>query len=134
MIGLIWLLVDHASACVGRGSFETIFFDEIPRQLSAPVVARITITRLDVDPSSRIDIDRAGPLGRYVAVARVDEVLKGDIAQGSVKIIADGTVCDQKLHVGSEGIVAGQLVVDAWGELQFVLVSHRLLDTRRLSR
>src|SRR5262249_59609391 len=110
-------------ACVTVGSLKTVFFDEVPRQSSAPVVARITITRMNVDQTNP-------PLGRYVAIARIDEVLKGDIAQANVKIIARATYCDEELHVGSEGIVAGDLVVDALGELEFRLVSHRVLDGR----
>lgn len=122
---LLCFLVSNAAGCVVSDSFGTIFFEETPRGTNAPIVAKITITQIVSEPVASYDARSNDPYRLfYVAIARVDQVLKGGFDRDSIMIVAPGGDCNLKLRTGATGMVAGSLEISAQGELQLILVSE----------
>jgi hypothetical protein len=99
-----------ANACRAPSSLSTIFFDAVPSNLDAPIIARVTVIRLL--PS----LAYSGLYGRaddykysFQGLARVDEAIKGAIDGHVVKLISPASSCDIPFVVGAAGIVVGNV-------------------------
>ena len=58
--------------------------------------------------------------------ARVESVIKGQISEGRLKVVAPLTDCSNGFGVGSRGFVAGALGRDANGNSELVAISENV--------
>lgn len=104
--------IDDASACRGPGSESTIFFDRVPSDIDAPIIATIKDIQVLRGP---IQIPYRGspspePFAYwYVAIAQVERVWKGSGIADTIRIIAPAGDCEIRLTGGDHGIIAGTL-------------------------
>ena len=100
-------------------------FNHVPTDVDAQVIAEVTI--VDIMPENLRD-----PPGTTVLDARVVNVIKGQIGQGMLKIVAPLGDCSRGYSVGTHGFVAGELRSDANGnsELAAISVSVRNANAR----
>jgi hypothetical protein len=132
-LATVWIccaLTSSAVGCITADSFSTVFFKSPPDQISDPVVAMISITRIIDQPTSRDRHDMSISVGSYLAEAKVLEVLKGDVPQTSIFVVAGGSDCSDVLREGASGIVAGRFRVNPQGERQLFLQPHRVNPRR----
>ena len=109
-----------ALACPGPSSERTIIFNHIPTDVDAPVIAEVTI--IDMKP---VDLqDPSNLSGMAVMNARVENVIKGPIGEGSLKIVTPLGDCSSGFGVGSHGFVAGELRSDTKGTSELVAISE----------
>jgi hypothetical protein len=129
MICLFCALSGSADACFTVQSAATIFFKAVPDQINDPVAAKILITRIIDQPTSR---DRADPDIQfdYLAEAKVLQVMKGEINETSILVVAPGSDCDATLRIGSSGIVIGRFRTSPTGQRRLFVISHPI-DERR---
>jgi hypothetical protein len=115
----------QALACPGPSYEQTIMFNHVPTDVDAQVIAEVTI--VDIMPENLRD-----PPGTTVLDARVVNVIKGQIGQGMLKIVAPLGDCSRGYSVGTHGFVAGELRSDANGnsELAAISVSVRNANAR----
>jgi hypothetical protein len=109
-----------ASACLGQFSESSIFFNEqdLTAGVDGPVVAHVKIIAL---PS------------RYVAVARVNKIIKGSIDRETIIVTVNpATACTRGFGIGASGIVVGSLKSDDQGEL--VLTAAEESNSMRTAR
>jgi hypothetical protein len=128
-VAFLCLTSAAAMACRGPDSFTTIFFDEVPKLVfdargnlvaPPPVAAMIAITHMNETPAICTIED---PYCTFqVGMANVKQVLKGQIEQQTIKIVAAHSDCTGDLRVGDTGIVIGNFRKNAQGELELVLM------------
>jgi hypothetical protein len=107
-------------ACPSAGSSSTIFFENLPSRIDAPVAAKITVIRLQ----------NKGRQHAYEAVARVETVITGSIPSRLITLISPGMDCDKPLSVGDSGIVLGSVRQTGPNAFELIAVSETL-DQRR---
>jgi hypothetical protein len=121
-VALLCCLGNHALACGGPSLERTIVFNYAPTDIDAPVIVEMTI--INMIPDLR---DLSGFTGSSAVInARVENVIKGEIAQGLLKVIAPLTDCSNGFGVGSHGFVAGALQSDPNGNVELVAVSENV--------
>lgn len=114
-------------ACPGPSVERTIIFNHVPTDIDAPVIAEVTI--IDMTPDLR---DRWTFTGTMAVInARVENVIKGQIGQGPLRIVTPLGDCSNGFGVGSHGFVAGELRRDAMGtELVAIAENVRKANAR----
>jgi hypothetical protein len=117
--GLIFICISctETLACPGMYAESTIIFVDVPTSLDAAVVVEATISDI-----SRIT-DHTG-LAWVVMDARIDRVIRGQIDDRTVRIVALETSCTKGFGAGSRGIVAGTLRRDAQGLAELVAIQE----------
>jgi hypothetical protein len=112
----------QALACLGPSSERTIIFNHVPADLDAPVIAEVTI--IDMTPDLR---DLYTFTGSMAAInARVENVIRGQIGEGRLRIVTPLSDCSNGFGVGSHGFVAGELRSDANGNSELVAISENI--------
>jgi hypothetical protein len=119
----------QALACPGPSYEQTIMFNHVPTDVDAQVVAEVTIVY--IMPENLLDPSNVP--GTTVLDARVDNVIKGQIGRGMLKIVAPLGDCSRGYSVGTRGFVAGELRSDTNGnsELAAISVSVRNANSKR---
>jgi len=112
----------QALACPGPSLERTIIFNHVPTDVDAPVIAEVTI--IDMTPDLRDRWTFTGSMA--VMNARVENVIKGQIGEGALKIVTPLTDCSNGFGVGSHGFVAGELRSDANGNSELVAISENI--------
>ena len=112
----------QALACPGPSFEQTIIFNHVPTAVDAPVIAEVTI--IDMTPDLRVRYTFTGSMA--VINARVENVIKGQIGEGRLKIVTPLTDCSNGFGVGSHGFVAGELRSDANGNFELVAISENI--------
>ena len=111
-----------ALACPGQSLERTIIFNHVPTDVDAPVIVEVTI--IDMTPDLR---DRYTFTGSTAVMnARVENVIKGQIGQGTLKIVTPLSDCSNGFGVGSHGFVAGELRSDLNGNSELVAISENM--------
>ena len=104
-----------AVACPGPSFEQTIIFNHVPTDVDAQVIAEVTI--VDIMPENlRVP-------GTTVLDAQVENVIKGQIGRGMLKIVAPLGDCSRGYSVGTHGFVAGELRSDANGNSELAAIS-----------
>jgi hypothetical protein len=112
----------QALACPGPSFQQTIIFNHVPTDVDAQVIAEVTI--IDMTPDLR---DLYTFTGTTVVInAQVENVIKGQIGEGRLKIVAPLSDCSSGFGVGSHGFVAGELRSDAKGNSELVAISENV--------
>ena len=119
---LAWLCLAPADVFACRPKDERVtFFVDVPVEISASTIARVTIVELIRDNIKRI-FDERDYVTSFVGLARVDEVIKGQIGKNDiVKVISPNTSCYHEFSVGSTGVVVGELRRNADGGVELIL-------------
>jgi len=112
----------QAHACLGPSSERTIIFNHVPTDVDASVIAEVTI--IDMTPDLRDRWTFTGSMA--VMNARVESVIKGEINQGTLKIVTPLGDCINGFGVGSHGFVVGELRSDANGNSELVAISENV--------
>jgi hypothetical protein len=112
----------QALACPGPSFERTIIFNHVPTDVDATVIAEVTI--IDKTPDLHDLYTFAGSMA--VINARVENVIKGQIGQGTLKIVTPLGDCSNGFGVGSHGFVAGELRSDANGNSELVAISENI--------
>ncbi|HZE55337.1 MAG TPA: hypothetical protein VE111_18955 [Bradyrhizobium sp.] len=112
----------QALACPGPSFERTIIFNHVPTDVDAPVIAEVTI--VDMKPEDLQDPSNS--TGMAVMNARVENVIKGKVGPGMLKIVTPLTDCSNGFGVGSHGFVAGELQRDANGNFELVAISENV--------
>jgi hypothetical protein len=112
----------QAHACPGPSFEQTIIFNHVPTDVDAPVIVEVTI--IDMTPDLRDRYTFTGSMA--VMNARVENVIKGQIGQGMLKIVTPLSDCSSGFGVGSHGFVAGELRSDANGNSELVAISENV--------
>ena len=110
-----------ALACLGPSYERTIIFNHVPADVDAPVIAEVTI--IDMTPDLR---DVSSSASEAVMNARVENVIKGQIEQGPLRIVTPLTDCSNGFGAGVHGFVAGELRGDAQGRLELVAMNENI--------
>lgn len=100
-------------ACPGPTYEQTIIFDYVPTDVDAPVIVEVTIINMTPDLTGSM----------AVMNARVENVIKGQIGEGMLRIVSPLGDCSKGSGVGSHGFVAGELRSDANGIFELAAVS-----------
>ena len=116
------LACTHALACPGPSFEQTIVFNHVPTDVDAPVIVEVTI--IDMTPDLRDRYTFTGSMA--VMNARVENVIKGQIGQGMLKIVTPLGDCSSGFGVGSHGFVAGELRSDVNGNSELVAISENV--------
>ena len=112
----------RALACQGPSFERTIIFNHVPTDVDVSVIAEVTI--IDMTPDLR---DLNGFTGSMAVMnARVENIIKGKVGPGMLKIVTPLTFCSNGFGVGSHGFVAGELRSDANGNSEFVAISENV--------
>jgi hypothetical protein len=111
-----------ALACPGPSFEQTIIFNHVPTDVDAPVIVEVTI--IDMTPDLRDLYTFTGSMA--VMNARVENVIKGQIGKGTLKIVTPLTDCSNGFGVGSHGFVAGELRSDPKGSSELVAISENV--------
>jgi hypothetical protein len=112
----------QALACPMPSLERTIIFNHVPTDVDTPVIAEVTI--IDMTPDLRDLYTFTGTMA--VINARVENVIKGRIGEGTLKIVTDLGDCSNGFGVGSHGFVAGELRSDSKGNVELVAVSENI--------
>jgi hypothetical protein len=112
----------QAHACPGPSFERTIIFNHVPTDVDAPVIVEVTI--IDMTPDLHDLYTFAGSMA--VINARVENVIKGQIGRGTLKIVTPLGDCSNGFGVGSHGFVAGELRSDANGNSELVAISENI--------
>jgi hypothetical protein len=112
----------HALACSGPSFERTIIFNHVPTDVDTTVIVEVTI--IDMTPDLRDRYTFTGSMA--VMNARVENVIKGQIGQGTLKIVTPLGDCSNGFGVGSHGFVAGELRSDANGNSELVAISENI--------
>jgi|SRR6266446_4591527 len=112
----------QAYACLGPSLERTIIFNHVPTDVDAPVIVEVTI--IDMTPDLRDLYTFTGSMA--VINARVENVIKGQIGEGRLRIVTPLTDCSNGFAVGSHGFVAGELRSDAKGNSELVAISENV--------
>jgi hypothetical protein len=109
------------AACPLKAAERTIFFESVPTDIDAPVIAQVTVTSLLAGPAdssfTRLNDDRYS----FIGMVRVDHIFKGSLDSKVIKLVGPFSSCDHPFSAGDTGIVAGSLQRD--GEtLEFLAV------------
>jgi hypothetical protein len=119
-------------ACPAMGSMRTVFFQDVPPGIDAPVIVRIAVTRLLESNWGNKQGSWFNKPRTFAALARVDHVVSGAIGSKMIKIIAPESSCDHPLAVGESGVVAGKLAIGDSGMPVLRLISES--HDQRLAR
>ena len=111
----VWLLCTDAMAICGPGLAMSVFYDEVPSGVDAPVVLEVTIVKV-ADPDER---------GGTVGTGRIERVIKGDITLKTISVFAPYEECFIGFSVGTHGIVLGSIHRDKRGDLELLAKSDR---------
>ena len=89
--------------------WASIFFDAAPAETTAPLVLRVTVTRL----MSTYEATSGGPMPHYGDTsanveARVDEVIKGSMESTKITIDTHFSRCPIEMKIGESGIILGR--------------------------
>ncbi len=106
-----------AVGCPGPSFEQTIIFNHVPTDVDAQVIAEVTI--VDIMP------ENLRP-GTTVLDAQVENVIKGQIRRGMLKIVAPLGDCSRGYRVGTHGFVAGELRSDVNGNSELVAISENV--------
>ena len=112
----------QAHACPGQSFERTIIFNHVPTDIDAPVIVEVTI--IDMTPDLRDLYTFTGSMA--VMNARVENVIKGQIGRGMLKIVTFLSDCSSGFGVGSHGFVAGELRSDANGNSELIAISENV--------
>jgi len=121
---IAFLTGNEALGCRAPSSRMTIFLDQVPPRGDAQLIARVTIIKL-VGVAEYTLPD--GTQFSFAGIAHLDSVINGPIRSGTIKIVSPGSDCNIPFHVGSAGIVAGDVRHDASGHLE-LLAKAQYLD------
>ncbi|WGD48589.1 hypothetical protein QA641_23325 [Bradyrhizobium sp. CB1650] len=117
-----YLVCIPAFACLSPSLERTIIFNHVPTDVDAPVIAEVTI--VDMTPDLRDLATFTGTMA--VMSARVENVIKGKIGEGQLKIVTPLSDCSNGFGAGVRGFVAGELSSDANGNSELVAVSENV--------
>jgi hypothetical protein len=131
-----------AQACRGMTLERSILFDDVTG-LDAPVIARVTVTAMlnqeQPKPGVRVPDDQYVQRFTLVGLARVEQVIKGELAGSLIKVAVLPTSCGPYFGAGVSGTVAGTIKHDTQGTQVLHLISEspsgrdrRLRNTGRL--
>jgi hypothetical protein len=114
-----------AAACSMPEHERTIFFEQqdVANPMPGEVIIDLTIEAIITLPDYRT-----------IAVAYINETIKGSIAGAHVGIALAGSNCDRGFAVGARGYVLGKLVRTAYGGQAIVPFSERFTDRERRRR
>jgi len=123
-------------ACRNPTDSQTIFFKELPNDVDALTVARVTFLTNTTESGNLGALKRrARPDYRqfhpaiewpsFAALARVEEVIKGEIVGPEIRVLWAMSSCDSRYHAGASGIVVGTLRQDSKGAMELLARSHR---------
>lgn len=119
---LLFFSVAETTACIFLQSERTILFDE--RDL-----------REGIDGEAIVDVTIAGvsrtPDHRFIALARINKVMKGAITGDDLRIVVVPSSCDRGLEAGSRGIVVGAITRGPEGDLEVIAISETFFDRYR---
>ena len=118
----VWmsLLCTSAMAICGPGLVKTVFYDEVPQGVDAPVILDVTIVKVgDSD-------ERGGTVG----MGRIERVIKGDTNLKAISVFAPYEECFIGFSVGTRGIVLGSIHRDKRGDLELLAKSDRAWKSR----
>jgi hypothetical protein len=112
----------QALACPGPSVERTIIFNHVPTDVDVSVIAEVTI--IDMKPENLQDPSNS--TGMAVMNVRVENVIKGQIAEGMLKIVTPLGDCSNGFGVGSHGFVAGEVRSDPKGNIELVAISENM--------
>lgn len=121
IVGL--LQSNEAHACPASGLVGTMFFEEVPTEVQAPVVAHITVTSL-LESSWKNSGGWFTKQRSFKGLAQVNRAIRGSIEKKLIKIIAPDSSCDSPYAVGDSGFVVGNVQSDENGMLEFHAIAE----------
>jgi hypothetical protein len=116
------LACTQALACQGPSFERTIIFNHVPTDVDVSVIAEVTI--IDMKPENLQDPSNS--TGMAVMNVQVEDVIKGQIGRGTLKIVTPLGDCSNGFGVGSHGFVAGELRSDSKGNSELVAISENI--------
>jgi len=111
-----------ALACSGPSFERTIIFNHVPTNVDAPVIVEVTI--VEMTPDLRNPSGFTGDMA--VMNARVENVIRGQVGPGMLKIVTPLSFCSNGFGVGSHGFVVGELRRGATGNSELVAISENI--------
>jgi hypothetical protein len=102
----------RALACFGPVNQMTVFYDEVPDGVDAPVIVQVRI----------IDVSNTHPAGYFVGIGKVEKVIKGHIDRDTVRVLTVLSDCENRFPVGAHGIVMGDIQRDSNGEIEILAI------------
>jgi hypothetical protein len=112
----------QALACPGPSFERTIIFNHVPTDVDASVIAEVTI--IDMKPEDLQDPSNS--TGMAVMNVQVENVIKGQIGRGTLKIVTPLGDCSNGFGVGSHGFVADELRNDPKGNFELVAINENV--------
>jgi hypothetical protein len=104
----------RALACLAPVEMQTVFYDEVPDGVDAPVIVQVRI----------IDVSYKHPAGYFVGIGKVEKVIKGNIDRDTVRVLTVLSNCEYRLPVGAHGIAIGDMQRDSNGEIEILAISE----------
>jgi hypothetical protein len=99
-------------ACFGPVNQMTVFYDEVPDGVDAPVIVQVRI----------IDVSNTHPAGYFVGIGKVEKVIQGNVDRDTVRVLSVISDCELRYPVGAHGIVMGDMQRDSNGEIEILAI------------
>jgi hypothetical protein len=110
----------RALACIVPDFMQTVFRDEVPDGVDAPVIVQVTI----------VDLSYTHPDGYFVGIGKVEKVIKGNIDRDTVRVLSVISDCQNMYPVGARGIVIGSMQRNSNGEIEILAIPERFEERR----